>query len=127
VCSSDLSERFMREKPDRLEEFIRVALNYVPTRQGAAGQVQALSVFNVKRRLGEIRCPVLVITGSEDGMMPSENSRLLAEAIPGARFFITGGAGHNFFHEQPEEVSAVLIDFFKGISTNSSGVPHGSP
>ena len=71
-----------------------------------------MSFFNVKRRLGEIRCPVLVMTGDEDQMMPPENARLLAEGISGAELYIVKGAGHSFFLESSGEVSRVLIDFF---------------
>ena len=107
-----LSERFIREEPERVEEFVRLALQYSPTPEGAAGQMGALSIFNVKRRLGEIRCPVLVVSGSEDRMMPPDNSRLLAEGIQGAELYIVEGAGHSFFFEKPDEVNRVLIDFF---------------
>jgi pimeloyl-ACP methyl ester carboxylesterase len=106
-----LSKRFIQEEPERVEDFVRLALQYSPTPQGAAGQMEALSVFNVKRRLGEIRCPVLVITGSED-CMPPDNSRLLAKGIQGAELYIVEGAGHSFFFEKPNEVNRVLIDFF---------------
>jgi len=105
------SERFIREEPERLEELVRSLVQYYPTPEGAAGQMGALSVFNVKRRLGEIRCPVLVITGAEDRMMPAENSRLLAEGIEGAELYMVEEAGHNFFVEKPDEVNRVLIDF----------------
>ena len=105
------SDRFIREEPEKLEEFVRFSVQYRPTPQGAAGQMGALSVFNVKKRLGEIRCPVLVITGAEDRMMPAENSRLLAEGIEGAEQYLVEGAGHSFFFEKPDEVNRVLIDF----------------
>jgi len=106
------TERFMREEPERLEEFFRLSKRYWPTPQGAAGQMGALSVFNVKRRLGEISCPVLVITGIDDRMMPSDNSRLLAEGIPGAELHMVQDAGHSFFFEKPDEANRALIDFF---------------
>ncbi len=106
------SERFIREEPERLEEFVRFSVQYWPTPQGAAGQMGALSVFNVRRRLGEIRCPVLAITGAEDRMMPPENARLLAEGIEGAAHYLVADAGHSFFLEKPDEVNRVLIDFF---------------
>jgi len=106
-----LAERFIREEPERLEEFVRVSVQHWPTPEGAAGQMGALSVFNAKKRLGEIRCPVLVITGAEDRMMPAENSRLLAEGIEGAEQYLVEGAGHSFFFEKPDEVNRVLIDF----------------
>ena len=107
-----LSDRFIREEPEKVEEFLKLSLWYRLTPEGTRGQVQALSFFNVKRRLGEIRCPVLVITGDEDRMMPPENSRLLAEGIAGAELYIVTGAGHSFFLEKPEEVNRVLLDFY---------------
>jgi 3-oxoadipate enol-lactonase len=106
------SDRFVREEPGKVEEYLRLSLRHFPSPRGAAGQFRALSVFNVKRRLGEIRNPVLVITGSEDRMMPPENSRLLAEGIRGARLHLVQGAGHMFFLERPDEVNRVLADFF---------------
>lgn len=107
-----LSDRFLREEPERVEAFVERSIRYQPTPQGAAGQMRALSFFNVKRRLGEIRCPVLVMTGDEDRMMPPANAHLLADGIPGARLHVVEGAGHTFFLEKPEEVTRVLIEFF---------------
>ncbi len=107
-----LSERFIKEEPERVEEFVALTVKYQPTPEGAAGQMGALSVFNVKERLGEIRSPTLVITGSEDRMMPPDNSRLLAQGISGAELYMVEGAGHSFYFERPDEVNRVLIDFF---------------
>ncbi len=117
------SESFIREEPERLEEFVDLALRHIPSHEGSAGQVGALSIFNVKRRLGEIRCPVLAITGSEDRMMPPGNSKLLAEGIPGAEIYIVEGAGHSFFFEKPDEVNRVLIDFFSSAYPGHSLIP----
>jgi len=107
----NLSERFQREQPQKVEEFIQIALRHQPTPKGAQGQMKALSVFNVKRRLGDIRCPVLVISGDEDKMVPPGNSRLLAEGISGAELYMMSGAGHGFFRERPEEVYRVVTAF----------------
>jgi pimeloyl-ACP methyl ester carboxylesterase len=105
------TERFLREEVERREAYVRNASDYAPTPRGAGGQMRAMSRFNVRDRLGEIRAPVLVITGIEDRMMPSENSRLLAEAIPGARLHMVEGAGHAFYQEKPDEVNRVLLEF----------------
>lgn len=109
------SRRFIEEEPARLDDFVRFSIRNWPSPEGSAGQIGALSVFNVRRRLGEIRCPVLTVTGSEDRMMPPENARRLAEGIPGARHYVVQGAGHGFFFERPEEVNRVLIEFFGGL------------
>lgn len=106
------SRRFIDEEPARLDDFVRFSIRNWPSPEGAAGQISALGVFNMRRRLGEIRCPVLAIAGSEDRMMPPENARLLAEGIPGAAHYIFQGAGHGFFFERPAEVNRVLIEFF---------------
>jgi pimeloyl-ACP methyl ester carboxylesterase len=105
-------KRFIKEEPDKVEEFVRASLKHWPTPEGAGGQIKALSTFNVKRRLGEIQHPVLVVTGSEDRMMPPENSRLLAEGIQGAQLHMVEGAGHAFHQERPDEVNRVLTEFF---------------
>lgn len=105
------SDRFLTGHKQKIEEYVSLSLRYQPTLRGAQGQMKALSSFNVKRRLGEIRCPVLVITGDEDRMMPPENARLLAEGIPGAELHIIHGAGHGFFQEQPEETNRILAAF----------------
>ncbi|MEW6443973.1 MAG: alpha/beta fold hydrolase [bacterium] len=106
------SDDFIRQQPERVEEFQEVAARYLPHPAGASAQFQALSYFNVKKRLSEIRQPVLVITGDQDRMMPPENSRLLAAGIAGAKLQLVEGAGHSFFHEQPQQVARALIEFF---------------
>jgi pimeloyl-ACP methyl ester carboxylesterase len=106
------SEAFLRDYPERVEALVAESVKCFPSPKGAAGQMGALGRFNVRDRLGDIRCPVLVVTGSEDRMMPPENSRLLAEGIRGAVLHVIEGAGHGFFHERPEEVSRLLTAFF---------------
>jgi 3-oxoadipate enol-lactonase len=106
------SEKFIREEPGRIEKTVALSLRHQPSPKGVQGQMKALSFFNVKKRLGEIRCPVLVITGDEDRIMPPQNSRLIAEGIPGAELYIVKGAGHAFYDEKPDEVNRVLTTFF---------------
>ena len=109
--SVNLSPHFQRDQPQKVEEFVQMALRYQPTPKGAQGQMKALSFFNVKRRLGEIHVPVLIITGDEDKMVPPGNSQLLAEGISGAELYIMLGAGHSFYRERPDEVYRVVSAF----------------
>jgi uncharacterized protein len=49
-------------------------------------------------QVGGLRCPVLVLAGARDGIVPPEQSRRLAEAIPERkRFVLIPGADHNSF------------------------------
>lgn len=61
-------------------------------------------------RLSEIAAPTLVIHGKEDRLLPFENGRRLARAIPGARFVPLRGAAHAFPTEVPE-VDRDLVSF----------------
>jgi uncharacterized protein len=47
-------------------------------------------------QVGGLRCPVLVVAGDRDDIVPWQQSRRLAEAIAGPkRFVLVPGAGHN--------------------------------
>jgi uncharacterized protein len=47
-------------------------------------------------QVGRLRCPVLVVAGERDGIVPWEQSRRLAAAIPERkRFVLVPGADHN--------------------------------
>jgi len=64
-------------------------------------------------RLPEIRRPALVITGTEDRVIPPENSRILASRIPGARLVEIPGAGHGMQYQCPETFARAVLDFFQ--------------
>jgi pimeloyl-ACP methyl ester carboxylesterase len=62
-------------------------------------------------RLPGIRCPVLVLTGTEDIIIPADNSVLLAERIPGARCVLLPGAGHGLQYQCPGVMGREIISF----------------
>ncbi len=62
-------------------------------------------------RLHGIRCPVMVITGTEDVIIPTKNSDLLAERIPGARLVLVPDAGHGLQYQCPKVLGSAIISF----------------
>jgi pimeloyl-ACP methyl ester carboxylesterase len=56
----------------------------------------------LKRWLGRIRVPTLVLWGASDGVVPPAYGRAYAGGIPGARFELVAGAGHHPEIEQAE-------------------------
>ena len=58
-----------------------------------------------------LRVPALIVVGAEDELTPVEESRKLAEAIPGSRLEIIPGAGHLANLEQPEPFNTALVSF----------------
>jgi pimeloyl-ACP methyl ester carboxylesterase len=55
--------------------------------------------------------PVLAICGSEDVVVPPQNSELLATFWPGARSERVAGGGHAFIAQQPERVAEMIVKF----------------
>ena len=65
----------------------------------------------VQDRYGDLRCPVQVLWGEEDGWIPIERGRALAETIPGARFTAVPGSGHLMQEDAPEAIVHALAEF----------------
>jgi pimeloyl-ACP methyl ester carboxylesterase len=58
-----------------------------------------------------IRCPVLVVAGSEDHFPTEEMSRRVASTIPGARLHVVSGGGHFPNRTHRGEVQQVIERF----------------
>ena len=54
--------------------------------------------------------PALVIHGADD-LQTEATSRIYVDAFPNARFRVVENAGHFAFQEQPEEFSAIVVEF----------------
>lgn len=74
-------------------------------------RLKAAVHHDVYDRLGQITCPTLVITGKNDALISWENSRLLADRIPGARLVLLEPAGHCFWLEQPAQSREAIERF----------------
>ena len=63
--------------------------------------------------LPSIKCPTLVIVGSEDELTPPDESKQLAAGIEGATLEIIGSAGHLTNVEAPAEFNRVVRRFLE--------------
>jgi pimeloyl-ACP methyl ester carboxylesterase len=63
--------------------------------------------------LSAIACPTLVLVGEGDEATPPELAREIASGIPGARLVIVPDSGHLSTLEQPEAVTAALVDWMR--------------
>jgi 3-oxoadipate enol-lactonase len=59
-------------------------------------------------RLKEIRCPVLVVAGHDDGLIPKRNAEVLAKRIPNAELEILPDTGHALFAEDRDLVRRLV-------------------
>lgn len=71
----------------------------------------ACNAFDV---IGSLRCwsgPTLVVSGSEDRMMPVKYAHYLAQNIPGALLELISGAGHMVLLERPTKLAEAIEVF----------------
>lgn len=70
--------------------------------------------FDRAQWASKVRCPLLVIHGSEDEICPVQDGREIAEAAPAGEFALIEGAGHNNLWSEPEyaKVCRDAIDGF---------------
>jgi pimeloyl-ACP methyl ester carboxylesterase len=71
-------------------------------------------------RLKQVRVPTLVIHGIDDVLVPVENGRLVAAAVPGARLIEFDGMGHDL----PKRVWPRMLDAIDEIAREGS-IPKG--
>lgn len=65
-------------------------------RDGFGRQLVAILAAESRvRRLGSVKVPTLVVHGLDDPLVPIENGRRVAAAVPGARLLELEGMGHN--------------------------------
>jgi len=86
---------------------VTLAVDRAYNPDGAARQFIAVLAAQTRlERLSSVRVPTLVIHGLDDILVPVENGRLVASAVPGARLLEIDGMGHDL----PERVWSEVVD-----------------
>jgi 3-oxoadipate enol-lactonase len=100
--------------PERIEEDLLWRAK-IPTRPaGYLGQLQAAMQHDAWDELPAITAPTLVVHGAADLLVPTENGRLLAARIPGARLTLVPGAGHMLQADAGDAVREAVLTFLAG-------------
>ena len=66
---------------------------------------------NLNGKLGEIRAPVLVISGDDDRIIPLAESQRMADALPEARLVTLTDCGHVPQEECPEKFLPLVLEY----------------
>lgn len=110
------SEKTLKHAPEILERYVKISARFPASPAVMKRQYLAVQGHDTWDRLPGIQAPTLVITGEDDVLIPPENSRILAERIPGARLAIIKGGGHQFLIECAEEANNIVLGFLKGLA-----------
>jgi pimeloyl-ACP methyl ester carboxylesterase len=106
------SPGFVEREPERFSAEIDVMLSH-PRESVRLLPGVPKSYVDITPRLGAITCPTLILWAAHEGR-PTLGSTLAA-AIPGADLVTIPNAGHHVNVEAPEETSAALEMFLRGI------------
>ena len=68
-------------------------------------------VFDSRKRLGEIKCPTLIIAGSNDQGVPIHHAKMLHDGISGSRLVVIDGADHALIWTHTDEFMRVTDEF----------------
>jgi 3-oxoadipate enol-lactonase len=99
---------------ERVAEDIAVRLRATVTNDGYFAQLAAIRTWpGTYDRLPRITMPTLVIHGESDRLVPAENGRIIANAIPNARLVMIPNASHIFFTDQLEASTEALLGFLE--------------
>ncbi len=98
---------FRAGNPEVVEKMARTLRETDPG--GYAGCCAAIRDMDLRDRLPSVGAPTLVVSGAEDPATPPEHGRLIADAIPGARFEVVPDAAHIANVESPEKIIQLIL------------------
>jgi len=79
------------------------------------GDFLACNAFDVLARLGRIKAPTLIISGSDDKMVAPHYAQTMRQKIKNSLLHIVDGAGHMLMLENPMAIASVLRLFLTSI------------
>ena len=78
---------------------------------GFRDALDALMDYDFRERLGDIRCPTLIVWGTEDVLVPVGDADEYERLIPNARKILMEDTGHVPMLERPAQFNDCLMDF----------------
>jgi pimeloyl-ACP methyl ester carboxylesterase len=105
-------EPFIKARPE-LKQMLMAALGMMPPTPGETlvRLMTGITSFDAYDRLGRIKCPVLIVHGDADVLVPVENAHLIKSRIEQAEVYIVPGAGHAFVAADPLTVPKRIVEF----------------
>ena len=106
---------YPQHHPALIEQAIAKRRAYPPPPVAMMQPLQSAAIYDPLDRLRNLQIPTLVLHGAEDRLVPADNSRLLAETIPGAQCHVIEDAGHAVVLEAAESVSSAVEAFLTAL------------
>ncbi|MHA1732718.1 MAG: alpha/beta fold hydrolase [Promethearchaeota archaeon] len=115
---SVLQRPFRRKHPGVVGRIRRVMESVGP--EVTRRDFEICDEFDVTGRLGEVRVPVLVLSGERDTLMPAKYGEFLAGGIPESEFHVLRRVGHFMMLEAADEVNRLVRAFLEKLQASSN-------
>jgi len=107
-----LAPGWTEANPERVEEIVAASLEHPTPMQTIEVHTAACYRFYAAGvEVERIEAPALVVHGTEDLIVPTENGRELARRLPNARYVELPGVGHNLMLQDPQTFTELVLDF----------------
>jgi aminoacrylate hydrolase len=108
----------IRAHAESLSPALLASVANFPAREIVLRRIDAIMAHDASAQLAQIRIPTLVVCAQDDVLTPPYQSRLLAEAIPGAQLKIVPQGGHSFSETETDLFNRIVLGFLAGIDAS---------
>ena len=113
--SAFFTDEFRQKYPEKIEAFFQLAWATHAKLPEFIHLIIARHNWEATHRLGDVRCPTLVLIGDNDSGRSNHlaQAEALTRRIPGAELKTLKGQSHGFFWQVPEETNDVILAWVK--------------
>lgn len=97
--------------PDNLDFYLDLRERFPHSGEEMGRRARGIGSLDSYEGLRSLDVPTLVMTGSDDLLVPKENSQIIHDAIANSELVEIDETGHIFFVERPEASCAALLGF----------------
>jgi 3-oxoadipate enol-lactonase len=106
-----ISQGLMQVDKERAEWVIHIIAQQ--DRKLMTSAWRAVMAFDSRQCLAEIKCPTLIIAGSNDEAVPIHHAKMLHEGIAGAQLAVIDSADHALIWAHPDELVRAVDKFLE--------------
>ena len=118
--SAFFTEDYRKKHPDKVEAFFQLAWATHAKLPEYIHLIIARHNWEATHRLGDVKCPTLVLIGDNDSARSNHlaQAEALKSRIPGAELRVLKGQSHGFFWQAREETNQVILDWVNRHATD---------
>jgi pimeloyl-ACP methyl ester carboxylesterase len=99
--------------PTRIPSDLLYEITYSSGREGWIHALDALTSYDFRDRLPDIRCPTLIVWGTDDMLVPLRDASEFERLIPNSRKVVFEDTGHVPMIERPETFNECAVEFLR--------------